>query len=139
MDFETDDQNTAEGFFLHVEAGSSGAGQGGLACGTRSLRRGQYTIVSKNFPQNYDRLLYCNWDLKAETNGDKMDLDCSTFDLADYKYYPNCAREGLRVNGRGYCGTNGPSVTNAGNLNIEFYADNYAVHQGFSCTVTVHS
>ena len=139
MLFKTDRQITDKGFFLAILVAPPGAGQGGLPCGERSLARRNYTILSQNFPSRYDTTLYCKWQLTADTPTDKLGLSCGSFDTTRSSRH-GCAFEGMRVNGKSYCGTTAPSVTATGNITAEFYAyGSVETHNGFNCTVTVQA
>ena len=140
MLFKTDHQVTDKGFSLLVLVAPPGAGQGGLPCGETSLARRNYTILSQNFPSRYDPTLYCKWQLTADTPTDQLSLSCSSFDTARDSRY-GCSFEGMRVNGKTYCGTTAPSVTATGNITAEFYAayGSGETHNGFNCTVTVEA
>ena len=138
LHFKTDDKVTARGFLFAVLLLSPGAGCGGLPCGPKYLERGNYTLLSKNFPHKHGTNLYCKWQLMAIEPTDQLSLTCSSFRLqGSDDSYKQCRFGSMSVKETHYCSTRAPSESAVGQLDVEFFS--VWDGNGFNCTITVNA
>ena len=124
------------GYLCQLWSMAEGAGPGSLSCGQHVLKPGTYSLLSKNYPANYESLLYCGWELRTQNAADQLSISCPNFKMEpDNK--SDCMWDRMMVNERRFCGSNAPTVSAQGSLNVDYGTDAATVYSGFNCTVTV--
>ena len=98
---------------------------------------GKHELKSDNFPGNYAVNRQSVWNLRPQSGTASLTITCSDFRLENPAAKYGCIWDYVSINGRRFCGTNGPISITANWLKIVFKSDSTVVDKGFSCQVEV--
>ena len=97
------------------------------------LPTGNYSFASWYYPDRYPNFFDISVTVRGDNDQD-VSLSCADFEMEDCEC---CGCDFLSVNGQKYCGTDGPPLTTASELELRVKSNRQFATTGFDCLVTV--